>query len=342
VARFRDRGYTSAVPRRDRSVLFLAPEPASPSCRFRVAQYLPELHRRGVAAEVIACGPSLVDRLRAIARARRHPTVVVHRALLSAPEWALLRRAAPHYVFDFDDALPFRDSAAARFDSRQRRARFRRMVAGAARVAAGNDYLAGLAREFNDHVSVVPTAVDLRPYREAAAEAAREPLIGWIGTSANLMYLKPILPALARVRVAGGGTKLEIVCDAFVEHAGLEIVRKPWRLEEEARDLASCRVGIMPLPDDPWTRGKCALKILQYFAAALPVVCSPVGSNLAVVEQGRNGYFASDGAEWTERLEELLGDPDKRRAFGRAGRELVETRYSVEANLEAFLAVLAL
>lgn len=249
----------------------------------------------------------------------------------------LLRRAASGYVFDFDDALPFRDSTSASFDSWQRRARFRRMVAGAARVVAGNHYLAGLARPYNGNVAVAPTAVDLGPYRERF-EPALEPVVCWIGTAVNLTYLKPILPALARVRVGGTAAKLKLVCDQFVEHPGLEILRKPWRLEDEASDLMSSHVGIMPLADDPWTRGKCALKILQYFAASLPVVCSPVGSNLSVVEQGRNGYFASDEGEWIQRLEELLSDESKRRAFGAEGRALVEERYCVEANLDAFLA----
>jgi glycosyltransferase involved in cell wall biosynthesis len=325
----------------DRRVLFLVPEPEGPSCRFRVVQYLPRLRALGIAVEVAPLGPSLVERLRAIARAARFHTVVVHRALLAPLEWGALRRAAPGYVFDFDDALPFRDSAAAAFDSRQRRARFRRMVGGAARVIAGNDYLAGLARPHNAAVSVVPTAIALDGYR-ARIEPAPDPVICWIGTTINLMYLRAILPALARLRVAGRAVKLKIVCDSFVEQDGLEIVRKRWSLDDEASDIASCRVGVMPLPDDPWTRGKCALKILQYFAASLPVVCSPVGSNLSVVEHGLSGYFANDDGEWIERLEELLADAGKRHAFGRAGRDCVERRYSVEANLEAFLAAVGL
>jgi glycosyltransferase involved in cell wall biosynthesis len=325
----------------DRSVLFLVADPESASARFRVHQYLPHLRALGVAAEVQHLGPSLAGRFRALARAAHFRSVVVHRALLTPLEWRLLRRVAPRYRFDFDDALLYRDSATARFDSWQRRARFRRMIAGAERAIAGNDYLAGLARPYNAAVSVVPTCVDLEPYR-ARGEPAREPLIGWIGTAVNLMYLRPILPALANVRAAGRGVKLKVICDAFPEEPGLEIARRRWRLEDEASELAACQIGIMPLADDPWTRGKCALKILQYFAASLPVVCSPVGTNLSVVEHGRSGYFAADDGEWTARLDELLADPAKRQAFGRAGRERVESRYSVASNLEAFLAALGL
>lgn len=323
----------------DRSVLFLVTEAQGASARFRVLQYLPRLRALGIAAEVEVLGPSLRTRLRSLAKAARFRTVVVHRALLTPPEWWRLRVAAPGYLYDFDDAILFRDSAATRFDSRQRRARFRRMVTGAAGVIAGNDYLAGLARPYNVGVTVIPTAIDPAAY-DVPSDPAGEPVIGWIGTAINLMYLRPLLPALAKVRVGGRGAKLKIVCDSFVEHPGLEVVRKRWNVADEARDLLSCQIGIMPLPDDPWTRGKCALKILQYFAARRPVVCSPVGSNLSVVEQGRSGYFASEADEWRSRLEELLADAGQRRTFGLRGRETVESRYSVEESFAKLCAVL--
>lgn len=326
---------------RDRTVLFLVSEPQGPSVRFRVLPYLPRLRALGLAAEVEPLGSSLRARLRSFAKAARFGTVVVQRALLTLPECRLLRLAAPHYVYDFDDAILFRDSSRPRFDSRQRRARFARTVGGASRVIAGNDYLAGLARRYHGDVTVVPTAVDLSPY-DPATDPDEEPSICWIGTAVNLMYLRPLLPELAKVRVGRRGARLKIVCDGFVEHAGLDVVRRRWNVADEARDVMSCQVGIMPLPDDPWTRGKCALKILQYFAARRPVVCSPVGSNLSVVEQGRSGYFASDAREWRARLEELLADAAQRRAFGLRGRETVESRYSVEKNFAKLCSVLGL
>src|SRR6185295_16732570 len=108
----------------------------------------------------------------------------------------------------------------------------------------------------------------------------------------------PILPSVARA-ARESAARIEVICDAFPHPNGIEIVRRPWSLADEAHALAGCAVGIMPLPDDAWTRGKCALKILQYFAASLPVVCSPVGANLDVVEHGGNGYFAHGDDEWT-------------------------------------------
>ena len=318
-----------------RSVLFLARGLHGPSARFRILQYLPHLRAHGIAVDAVDLAAPLAARWRLLASAARYHRVVVHRAFLSPLEQWVLGSVRRGYVFDFDDAIAFRDSAAPRLESRQRRARFARMVRGARRVLAGNAYLADLARPYNSNTSVVPTAVDLAPYRAAERDRtpAAQPAVVWIGTRVNLMYLRPILPAVAEA-IRRSGARFEVICDDFSAIAGLDVIRRTWSLAEEARDLTRCDVGIMPLPDDAWTRGKCALKILQYFAASLPVVCSPVGANVGIVEHGRDGYFARGAEEWTDSLVDLLANTDKRRAFGRAGRELVEREYSVERNVE--------
>lgn len=334
-----NRGSSRGAAHHGRSVLFLTPGIHGPSSRFRILQYLPHLRARGVAADVADLAAPFAARWRLLASAGRYDSVVVHRAFLAPHEWFLLRRAASGYVFDFDDAIVYRDSAARRLESRQRRARFARMVKGARRVVAGNDYLAGLARAYNPSTVVIPTSVDVAPYDTAAPSSFERATVVWIGTRVNLMYLEPVLAAVARA-VRSAGAELEVICDDFPRVDGIDIVRRRWSLADEARDLMRCDVGIMPLPDDAWTRGKCALKILQYFAASLPVVCSPVGANTSVVEHGRSGYFARNGDEWAGFLEELLRDSEKRRRFGRAGRETVERSYSVEANLERLIAAI--
>jgi len=266
--------------------------------------------------------------------AAAYDTVCIHRAFLSPLEQRWLRRTGKSYVFDFDDAIMFRDSAHRHFESWQRRWRFRRMVAGARTVIAGNSYLAGWASRYSERVATIPTAIDLTAYPQRRAELGQEPVIGWIGTRINLMYLGAILPALKRVARKRPDLKLKIVADGFLDVRDVPVARKEWSLEDEVDDVMSFQVGLMPLPDDPWTRGKCALKILQYFAASVPVVCSPVGTNLAVVENGRSGYFARTEDEWVARLDELLGDEAKRRRFGAAGRGMVERKYSLDANLD--------
>lgn len=321
-----------------RSLLFLVGDPAAASVRFRVRQFLPALAAAGFDVTVMSVAVPLVERLRRLRGAARYDHVVVHRLLLAAPEAWLLARAAPDHVFDFDDALWVRDSAHARQRSWQRRGRMIRMLRGARGATAGSRHLAAWARLHHPGVTIVPTAVDLAPF--AKVEPAREPVIGWIGTRSTLMYLRPVLPVLGELARERPGLRLEVVCDAPLESGELPIVHRPWALEREPADLARFAIGIMPLADDPWTRGKCGGKLLQYFAARLPVVCSPVGANRDLVEAGVSGLFACGRDEWGSALRALLDDAALRRRFGAAGRARVERDYSIEAVLPKLLAAL--
>jgi glycosyltransferase involved in cell wall biosynthesis len=322
-------------------LLFLVSGSNEVSCRFRVWQLLPGLRARGWEVDVVDLHVPWRERWRRLESATTYDRVCIHRAFLGTVELRRLRRDGVRYVYDFDDAIMFRDSSHRRPRSWQRRWRFARMTASAAAVVAGNAYLAEQARAYSRKVSVLPTAVDLSRYPTAPAPSG-EPLVGWIGTRVNLMYLSAIAPGLAALARRRPDMRLKIVSDGFVELPGVQALHKPWILEEEVDDLRSLRVGIMPLTDDPWTRGKCAVKILQYYAAGIPVVCSPVGTNLEIVEHGRTGYFARDPQEWADRLAELLADPDRCRAFGQAGRALVERRYSLAAVGERFAKALQL
>lgn len=323
-----------------RRILFLAHGLDAVSCRFRIFQYVPYLQRMGMHVEVADLRGGTLRRWRLLRAARAYDAVVIHRAFLNPLDQRWLSRPLARYIFDFDDAIMFRDSSHPRLASRQRQQRFKRMIASAKTVIAGNRYLAACAAPYNQRVTIIPTTVDLAAYPRRDPDHAREPVIGWIGTRINLMYLRRIVPALTRLSQQRPNVTLKIVSDGVFEAPGLTVINKPWSLADEAQDVMSFSVGIMPLPDDPWTRGKCALKALQYFAACIPVVCSPVGTNLDVVEHGRNGYFAETEEDWVARLEELLRDHQTRRRLGSAGRDLVEREYSVEANLHAMLEVL--
>jgi glycosyltransferase involved in cell wall biosynthesis len=324
------------MPRR---VLFLGSELDAASWRFRVAQYLPHLRAHGIEAETADLYAPLVQRLRILFAARQYDTVFVHRVLLSAFEHLCLARAARRYVFDFDDAIMFRDSAASHFDSWQRRLALSRLLRGAAAVIAGNAYLADWARRRGVTATIIPTVVDLRQYPPGTTVGGA-PTVGWIGTRSTLMYLRAIVPALRRLAAQRPAVRVHVVSDGRLEVPDLPLTNTPWSLADEAAHLRGFSVGLMPLPDDPWTRGKCAVKILQYFAAGLPVVCSPVGSNAELVEDGRSGYFAVGADEWVARLTELLDDAALRRRFGERGRAVVEERYSLDVTLPRLCEVL--
>ena len=324
-----------------RRILFLVGRRSDVSVRFRVEQWRPHLVRRGIGSDVIELGARRRERWSSFRAARGYDAVIVHRALLGMPGIAALSLHAGRYAFDFDDAIMHNDSSHPVLVSPIRARRAAAMTRHAGSVIAGNRYLADWAApRSRGTVSIVPTTIDLDAYPSRRDAAPVDPVLGWIGTAVNLMYLESIAPALSHLAHRRPGARLKVICDAFPALEGIEVIEKRWSFASEADDVRSFAVGVMPLWDDVWTRGKCSIKILQCFAASRPVVCSPVGHNLDVVDHGRNGYFASSEEEWVDRLDELLGDDEKRRRMGEEGRRTVEARYSTAGNLDRLMAAL--
>lgn len=324
-------------------ILFLASKLSEPSCRFRFLQFIPYLRARGIEVVVMDLAVPAVERLQIFRQAAQYDVVLIHRVLLGLLDFWSLRLHVRRYVFDFDDAIFLRDSSHRKgMRSWQRSLRFKRMVQSSQRVIAGNRYLGEWARKYQRDVIVLPTTVDLNGYPRTEQKDNGTPTIGWIGTRSNLVYLESIAGALARIGASACKPALKIVSDAFFDCPGIEVIKKEWTLEEEPSDVASFQIGIMPLPDDPWTRGKCALKILQYMAAARPVVCSPVGANLEIVVEGQTGYFARTEDEWVSHLDRLLSCEEERARCGAAGRDRVERYYSTEAAVNNLLNALTL
>jgi len=311
----------------NRRILFLVYGREEASCRFRVLQYLPYLRERGFVADVADLHTDMATRWRILRRAVDYDRIVVHRAFLGGLERRWLARRGPGYVFDFDDAISMRDSTAPRRRSLQRQWRFARTVRGARAVIAGNDYLAALARPYHDHVTVVPTAIDLCEYPPGAA--AVEPVVGWMGSRSNLPYLHAVLPAIAAARRREPRLRLLVVSDGKLGAGDGFVVERVWSRATELADLRSFQIGIMPLPDDAWTRGKCGLKLLQYGAASLPALCSPVGVNGEIVQHGVNGMHAATMGEWSDALCVLLADTGLRQRLAAAARRHVEEKYSL-------------
>jgi glycosyltransferase involved in cell wall biosynthesis len=212
--------------------------------------------------------------------------------------------------------------------------KFRRIVASCDLIFAGNSFLRDEALKFasQDRVFVIPTVVDLDLYPMREGGGSDEPLtIGWIGSAGTIHYVEKIMPALETVAKRFPSVQLKIVGDRFLDSKVLRIVKKQWTESEETEDLHSFDIGIMPLTDDLWAQGKCALKIVQYLAVGVPVVCSPVGANRDIVEDGTNGFWAEDEGQWIERLSTLVQDARLRERMGRTGRQIVEEGYSLDA-----------
>jgi len=319
--------------------LALVPDPRAPSCRFRIRQYREPLSREGIDLTIADLGPGGRERRRLFDQAGDFDAVVVHRKLFNPLSLRRLRRRSRRLIFDFDDAIMFRDSNSPRRSSWQRRFAFRRMISQADLTIAGNDYLAGLASRGGGRVRVQPTPVDLALF-PARPGGGGGRVVGWMGTKSNFLYLRLVSEPLRNLSRARPGLVFRVISDGVPALPGVPVAAERWSLLTEARDLAAFDVGIMPLIDDEWTRGKCAFKILQYFAASLPVVCSPVGTNREVVSEGVNGRFARSSREWEDALGALLESPETRERMGRAGRRLVEERYSLAVMAPRFAALL--
>jgi glycosyltransferase involved in cell wall biosynthesis len=268
---------------------------------------------------------------------------VLHQIKLSGPEARLMASLARRRVFDVDDAIYVRKPrrlGEPAGDSVWRRRKFAATCRWVDVVAAGNEVLAGVARATAAAVAILPTSIETSAYIPTQARASDAPTIAWIGSPENLVYLEMLRPALMRLTTRHPRLKLRVICSAFPDWPGVHVERVPWSSATEAQALAEAHIGVMPLTDDEWARGKCAFKLLQYMAAALPCVASPVGANTEAVVDGINGLHARDDAEWESALERLIQSAELRARFGAAGHAHVEQRYAMRVYRSNYVSLL--
>lgn len=274
---------------------------------------------------------------------READVVVLHQIKLSAVEARLFAALSRRRIFDVDDAIYVRKPRKLGDpvdDSFWRRRKFAATCRWVDRVAAGNDVLAGVARAAAKAVTILPTSIDTAAYRSTTAVPAEPPTVVWIGSPENLVYLQLIRPALARLTERHPTLKMRIICSRFPDWPEVDIEKIAWSADTEAEALATAHIGVMPLTDDEWARGKCAFKLLQYMAAALPCVASPVGANTEAVIDGVNGFHARTVDEWERRLESLILSPELRARFGASGRAHVESRYAMRSYQARYVEML--
>ncbi len=196
------------------------------------------------------------------------------------------------------------------------------------------------ARRWNDRVETLPTVVDVERYRPGLREKAADGFtIGWIGSPSTAQYVTEIQTALHRF-FEGHGGRMVMVGSGFVALSGVPLEVHSWSEARELEELTDFDVGIMPLPDTPWTRGKCGFKLVQYMAMGLPVVASPVGVNATLVEHGVDGFLASSSADWLNALVTLAEDRSLRTTMGDSGRMKVERQYSLQSTAPRLVALL--
>jgi glycosyltransferase involved in cell wall biosynthesis len=253
----------------------------------------------------------------------------------------LLRRRAKRILYDFDDSVMYRNSKAKDPISSTRRRRFVQMVKNSDFIIAGNEFLKSQVLPLNRNVEVIPTAIDQERYHLKTYPVQQERVtLGWIGDHGSIHYLEKMRPIFERIGERSPRAELKIVCDTFFDCDRIKVIKKNWSLEEEVADLQGFDIGLMPLVDDPWSWGKCGLKIIQYQGVGVPVVCTPVGINKDLVEDGVNGFYAMTPAEWEERLFSLIENSELREQMGREGRKRVLKDYTNEVCAPRLFSIL--
>jgi glycosyltransferase involved in cell wall biosynthesis len=308
--------------------------------RYRVRAFEPALEAAGVRLRVEPLDSRPLGRLAQLRRAALHDVVLLQRKLLPGWQWAILRRGAKRLVFDFDDAILYRDS----YDRRgphcpRRAARFGRTVREADLVLAGNAFLAEQATRHGaspERVRVIPTCVDTARLRPGPPRwGGPGPGLVWIGSSSTFRGLEQRRPLLERLGREIPGLRLRLIGDRFARFDPLDVEWVRWSEATEADALATADVGISLIPDDLWSRGKCGLKVLQYLACGLPVVANPVGVHPEMVRDGVEGFLPTTPEGWLRAIR-ALADDALRQKLGGAARDAAVARYSVRTWERAF------
>ena len=352
-------------------VLFVAlTGPRFAASRTRVFDYLPFLRANGVKADVAIVLPDRISTwtyarrgfwriihytwvwwrsfavgVRTLRLARRYHVVFVQRAFFSAPIARLLRLFSRKVIFDFDDAIftteaPEEDWMA-RLRTRHHSRGLAEMLRASSRVIVENTYTASYAERFCPAVSIITGPIDTERYSPGGAGKEDERVVlGWIGSYTSAPYLELIREPLAELGKRHRHIRLCLIGEGGFDTDAVPMQWRPWSLETEVHDLRQLDIGLMPLPDDPWTRGKGGYKLLQYLSMGIPAVSSPVGINREIVEDGVNGFCASSHDEWVSCLDRLILDRALRVKMGEAGRARMEACYSLQHSSRRLLRIL--
>ncbi|HLM02132.1 MAG TPA: glycosyltransferase family 4 protein [Pyrinomonadaceae bacterium] len=341
----------------------------SPGQRYRIEQWEPILREKGVEItyspfeteelrRVLYQPGQLAEKMRLVTksvnrrredlrRVRDFDAVYVFReAALLGPayfEKSIARSGVP-MIFDFDDAVfvSYKSPSNGYLSYLKFPGKTATICRLSAHVMAGNPYLAEYARQYNpENVTVIPTTIDTDKYHYPENKPANDvPVIGWSGSHSTVQHLDTLretLQDLARV----ARFRLRVIGTPDYKIEGVDVEAMAWRSETETSDLKPIDVGVMPLPDDQWSKGKCGLKALQYMALGVPTICSPVGVNSDIIQDGANGFLAGGKEEWIEKLKRLLESAELRRRLGVAGRRTVEEKYSAKVQAPRVFQILS-
>ena len=343
----------------------LMPDPydTSPSQRFRIEQWEPYLEKEGISIDYLSftdqnlrgviykegqvgtkakeIAKASFRRLRHIIKASDYDVVFLHRAAsMIGPAWMekILKWRKMPIIYDFDDSIFLTDTSKA--NKKFGWAKFSGKTADICRlstsITVGNTYLADYAKKYNDRVTVVPSSIDTNKYQVLDKQVKNGRIIvGWTGSSTSQYHLEMFEPVLAELYKARD-VEIRVISDREPTFTAFPYVWREWSSKKEVEEVSLIDIGIMPTPDDQWSRGKCAMKALQYMASGIPAVCSDVGTNREVIKHGENGFLAKTNEDWLDSLKKLIDDAALRKQLGNEARRTVVENYSMVKCAQTF------
>ncbi len=320
-----------------KNILFISKGETASSTRYRALQYFPFLKGNDWVASHITISGGLGSIIASLIAAHHADVVVLLRKTFPKLIFWLLRKLSKKLIFDFDDAIFCNTDGS---HSHTRMQRFKHTIKNCDYVFAGNGYLAAHAKQFNAAVEVIPTSVDTDKYNLDHKKDAQALTLVWIGSSSTKKYLVDILPQLEIAAQSVPNLQLNNIADFQLSSPILKINNIPWQAETEASELNQADIGIAPMLDNNWTKGKCALKVLQYMASGLPVISSHSGVNAEVIQDQVTGYLLKKNEDWPELIIALQHKKSLLQQMGQHGKLFVNNEFSTPAVYQKILAVL--
>ena len=339
----------------------------SPSQRFRFEQYLPFLKEEGfdylhfflldekgdktfytkgkIVAKLFLAIKSAFKLFKLIGKANDYDFIFIQRECFMLGTSYFEKRFSKtraKLIYDFDDSIWLLDVSNANkaFAWLKNPDKTSKIISYSNTVVAGNEYLGNYAKQFNKNVKVIPTTINTNEYSKKELKSTDKICIGWSGSLTTIKHFEHAVPCLIKLKQKfGGKIVFKVIGDSTYVNEALNIKGTGWKSETEVEELSALDIGIMPLPDDKWAQGKCGLKGLQYMALEIPTIMSPVGVNTDIIRDGENGFLANAEGEWIEKISRLIESKDLRIKIGRAGRETVEKRFSIQSQKNNFLAL---
>lgn len=345
-------------------IICVYPKDKAPAQRFRFEQYIPYLSEQGFDItfssllnekeyaffykkgnyfkKMVLVLKSIFKRLKEVRTASDYDLVFISREgfFLGTSYFERQFAKKTKIIYDFDDAIWITIVLSNNkwLKSLKNESKTKQIIEASEMVFAGNTFLGEYAKQFNNNVVIVPTTIDTDLYVPGHEKNKEQICIGWSGSFSTIVHFNTCIDALKMLKNKyGEKIYFKVIGSGDYRNEELDIQGIPWSKESEISELQEINIGIMPLPDTEWTKGKCGLKGLQYMALGIPTVMSPVGVNSEIIEQGVNGFLASDTGDWVKCLSLLIDSPKLRKDLGEKGRETVLNKYSVNTNKNLYL-----